>query len=177
MNPWMRFCVATILLAVTSAASAAFHLFRIEQLYSNADGTVQFIVLVESTGSNGEHLWAGQPLTSTHAGVTKTFAFPANLPSAITAGRHVLVATQGFAALGLVTPDYVVCRTGSWRPMAASVNYAGVDTILVSVAADRRRARDRSQRRDDPEPRDQFRGAIGLRFRAQQRRWTSISTA
>jgi hypothetical protein len=66
---------------VASAALANFHLFQIEQLFSNADGTVQFVVMHEFTGSNGEHLWGGMPLISTHAGVNKTFIFPNNLSS------------------------------------------------------------------------------------------------
>ncbi len=44
----LRSCVLTILLLATSAALANFHTFRIEQIYSNADGTVQFIVMHES---------------------------------------------------------------------------------------------------------------------------------
>ncbi len=51
MNPWLRCFIAAVLLAATSAASASFHLFRIEQLYSNADGTVQFVVMHERPGS------------------------------------------------------------------------------------------------------------------------------
>src|SRR5215468_7343864 len=45
------------LMFAASAASAAFHLFQIEQIFSNADGTVQFVVLHEFTGSNGENFW------------------------------------------------------------------------------------------------------------------------
>jgi hypothetical protein len=59
-------------------------LFRIEQLYSNADGTVQFIVLHESSGQNGEHLWTGQMLTSSGGG-TKSITFMTNLPGSNTA--------------------------------------------------------------------------------------------
>ena len=58
MNRWLRCCVVMICLVTTSTTFAAFHLFQIEQLYSNADGTVQFIVLHESTNSNGENFWA-----------------------------------------------------------------------------------------------------------------------
>jgi len=60
----LRSCALISLLLTTSAASASFHLFRIEQIYSNADGTIQFIVLHESFGMNGEDAWSGQTLTS-----------------------------------------------------------------------------------------------------------------
>jgi hypothetical protein len=34
--------------------------------------------------------------------------FPSNLPTCATSGKRILIATQSFAALGLVTPDYVI---------------------------------------------------------------------
>ena len=45
--------VFTLLLLCALPARAAFHLFRIDQIYSNADGSVQYVMLRESTGSNG----------------------------------------------------------------------------------------------------------------------------
>ena len=132
MNRLLRLSTfATFLLAALSAF-AAFHLFRIEQIYSNADGTVQFIVLHESTGSNGESLWQNQSLTSTHLGVTKTLTFASNLPSASTAGKRVLVATQGFAALGLVTPDYVI-QNGFLATDGGTLSYASVDQVTYTA--------------------------------------------
>src|SRR5438552_1933446 len=107
MKHWLCSSIS-ILMFAASGAFANFHLFQIEQLFSNADGTVQFIVLHEFTGSNGEHLLGGMPLISTHAGVNKVFIFPNNLPSSQTAGKRVLIGTQGFAALGIITPDYTV---------------------------------------------------------------------
>jgi hypothetical protein len=126
VKQWLRWLIATISLLAASAAFAMFHLFQIEQLYSNADGSVQFIVLHESGGTNGENLWAGNALTSTHAGASKVFPFAMNLPNSATAGRRVLIATQGFAALGLVTPDYVI-PNGFLPTDGGTVNYAGAD--------------------------------------------------
>jgi hypothetical protein len=108
---------------VATFARAEFHTFQIEQMYSNADGSVQFVVLHESQGMNGENFLAGQVLTSTHMGVTKTYVFPNNLPGGSmmcdgyygcytnpspTANSRVLIGTAGFAALNLVAPDYVI---------------------------------------------------------------------
>jgi len=131
MQPGLRSCLAMILLLVASAASAAFHLFRIEQLYSNADGTVQFVVMHQEPAANGENFWAGNALTSTHGSGTKVFTFLANLPGSATSGRRVLVATPGFAALGLVTPDYVM-PSGFLPTDGGTVNYAGVDQVTYS---------------------------------------------
>jgi len=101
------FLTATALL-VSAVAHAAFHLFTIEQIYSNADGTVQFVVL--TTNINGENFWAtGAQMTSvTTGGPTLTHNFTTNLPNSNTAGKRVLVATQGFADLHLITPDFII---------------------------------------------------------------------
>lgn len=125
----------TLALAVAAfapTAQAAFHLFRIEQLYTNADGTVQFVVLHELSGTDGESIWAGKVLRTTGAGGTQTFTFPRNLPSAATAFQHVLVATPGFSALGIVTPDFIV--PAGFLPVAGgTINYAGVDQITFGA--------------------------------------------
>ena len=128
MRRFLRSCVLTILLLATSGAFATFHAFRIEQIYSNADGTVQFVVMREAFSTNGEHFWMNQVLTSSDGMATKSFTFPSNLPSASTAGRRVLIATPDFAALGLVTPDFTIPR--GFLPMAnGSVNFAGIDRL------------------------------------------------
>lgn len=127
MRHWFGFAAASALLLAATVASASFHLFQIEQIYSNASGSIQFIVMHEVTGSNGENFWSGRTLTSTHAGVSKVFQFPGNLPSN-TAGRRALIATEGFAALGLVTPDYVI-PNGFLATDGGTINYAGVDSV------------------------------------------------
>ena len=106
---FLRIAVLALAMVAAPGVLASFHLFRIDQVYSNADGTIQFVVLVEATGSSGEHRWAGHELTSQPAAEPpRTFVFPTNLPSEVTNRKHVLVATESFAALGIVTPDYVI---------------------------------------------------------------------
>jgi len=139
----LRSCALTLLLLATFGASASFHLFRIEQIYSNADGTVQFIVLRESFGANGEDLWKDQMLTSTGGGSNKSLTFPTNLPSFSTAGRRVLIATPGFAALGLVTPNYTI--PNGFLPLTnGTLNYAGVDQVTYASLPTDGNAIDRS---------------------------------
>ncbi len=67
-----------------------------------------------------------------------------NLPSSSTAGRRVLIATPGFAALGLVTPDFTI--PSGFLPLAnGTVNYAGVDQVTyASLPTDGTDAIDRS---------------------------------
>src|SRR4029078_9830944 len=101
---------ATALILGAASVDAAFHLFRIDQVYSNADGSVQYVVMRESSGSNLENFWStGASLRATRAGGTaRIMPFTTNLPSTETASRSVLIATPGFAALNLVTPDYMI---------------------------------------------------------------------
>jgi hypothetical protein len=145
MRHWVARAAACVLAAVVSVpAFAAFHLFRIDQVYSNADGTVQYVVMRESTGSNNENLWAGNPFTTTSAAGTQQFTFPANLPSSATASKSVLIATSGFAALGLVAPDYTI-PNGFIPRTGGTLNYANVDTIaLPALPSDGATAIDRN---------------------------------
>jgi len=128
MNIRIRWFAALALMACASLAQAAFHLFRIEQMYTNADGSVQFVVLKEGSGSNGENLWSGNTLRATPSGgAQRTFEFLNDLPSS-TANRRVLVATPGFAALGIVAPDYTM--PANFLPIGGgTLNYAGVNQV------------------------------------------------
>jgi hypothetical protein len=109
MNPQWLWVAAVCVAACAAPAQAAFHDFRIDQVFSNADGSVQYVVMRESLGNNGENLWLGQVLRTTNVtGASKQLSFPTNLPSASTASRSALIATADFAALGLVTPDFTM---------------------------------------------------------------------
>lgn len=110
------------------SALASFHTFRINEIYSNADGTIQFVELRESQGAFGQSFFAGIALSSGSGANRKTFVFPANLPSSATAGKSVLIGTQGFAALGLVAPDYAV-PNGFLSQPEGEVNFADIDTV------------------------------------------------
>jgi hypothetical protein len=124
--------IALLCALAASVADAAFHLYRIDQLYSNADGTVQFVVLREGSGADGENLWAGHSLEMSGPAGMKTFVFPGNLPSSATAGTRVLVATPGFAALGLVAPDFIM-PANFLSVAGGTLNYAGVHQVTYSA--------------------------------------------
>jgi hypothetical protein len=110
------------------SAHASFHTFQINEIYSNADGSIQFVELREAQGAAGQNFFAGKMLTSGSGANRKTFVFPSNLPSSATAGKSVLIGTQGFAALGLVAPDYTV-PDGFLSQPEGEVNFADVDTV------------------------------------------------
>jgi hypothetical protein len=128
--PSLRYVWGCAVAALFSAgaADASFHLFRISEIYSSADGTVQFVEITESTGSDFESFWAGQTLRSSQGATARTFTFPTNLPSTNTANRSVIVATPGFAAAAGITPDFVVPAPFLF-PNGGSINYANVDIV------------------------------------------------
>lgn len=133
MNAVPRWLAAIALMLFGSLAHATFHTFRIHQIYSNADGSVQFIVLRESSGGDGEHFWSGKSLRATDVqGGQQVLVFPNNLPSGETANRQVLVATPGFAALGIVTPDYTI-PAGFLAVAGGTLNFAGVHQIAFGA--------------------------------------------
>jgi Ca2+-binding RTX toxin-like protein len=106
----------------------AFHLIHINEIYSNADGSIQFIELI-AEGSSETQL-AGKTLTVSQAGQpTHTFTFPSNLPNVNTLNKTILIATQGFADLGLVTPDYIL-------PQSAFLFLSGTATLTFSGSGD-----------------------------------------
>jgi uncharacterized protein DUF5648 len=129
--PRTLLCVLAASLAFPAAAS--FHLFRLTQLYSNADGSIQFIQLKEAFGQNNENFLAGHTLTSTQGPTTNTLTFLSNLPSGNTADRSVLIATQGFATLAGITPNYTI-PAGFLFPTGGTVSYGeGTDTWFNAV--------------------------------------------
>jgi hypothetical protein len=96
---------AVVLLCGTFPAQSGVHLWRIEEIFSNADGTIQFIEMTTCCGSaGGETHLANQVLRSN----SKTFTFPADLTMA-TLNKHVLLGTTGYSALpGAPSVDYTI---------------------------------------------------------------------
>jgi hypothetical protein len=129
MTNWWRCFTAVACVLIATAASAA---FQIDEIYSNADGSVQYVVLRETAGANGQQAFNGLQLVTTHDGIGKTFTFAGDLPSSLTANTHVLVASVGFVALGLIAPDYVL-PDRFLATDGATLNFAGID--LVAYAA------------------------------------------
>jgi hypothetical protein len=120
--------VASAVAIAVGPVWSTFHTFQIDELYSSPDGSVQFVELHEALGANGQHLLAGHALTSTQGATTRTYIFPTDLPNSSTAGKRVLIATPGFAGLGIVTPDYIIPAPFLF-PGGGTLNYGGVDII------------------------------------------------
>lgn len=98
--------VSLTLVLATSSASAKSHLWRFTEIFSNAQGNIQFIeMFVFDPAGTAETQFIGRPLTSN----ANTFIFPNDLPNENTFERWVLISTQDFANLpGAPAPDYIL---------------------------------------------------------------------
>jgi len=99
--------LALALFAGATPARATFHLWEISEVFSNAEGTVQFVEF--ETNEAFQNLLEGQVLRTTQNNlVLQTFTFPSNLPSQNTQDRFFLVATPGFEAVAGIAPDFEI---------------------------------------------------------------------
>ena len=99
------FTALAVVAGVLSAGPgfAGHHSWDFTEIFSNADGSVQFIEM--DCPSDNE---AGLGAFTITAG-SNTLNFVTNLPSTSTANTWVLIATSGFGSLtGGVVPDYVI---------------------------------------------------------------------
>ena len=113
----------------TQTANATFHLFIITEIYSNASGAVQYIVLQALTGF--QQFVSGHAITVSQGADSHTFTFPSDLPDDTT-NRTFLIGTEGFASLGIVAPDYVV-PNGFLFPSGGTIDYAGADIVAYGA--------------------------------------------
>lgn len=98
----VRLVCAVLVASASTPAFAGSHSWKIREVFSSCDGTVQFIEL--HSCCNGETALNGKWVDSN----TNQENFTANLPIA-TANKHLLLATAGFAALpGAPAPDYII---------------------------------------------------------------------
>jgi len=113
------------------AAGAAFHLWDITEVYSNDDGSVQFVEF--ATGTNNQDELINHTLISDLA----TFTFPTDLDpdemgngNNATANQHMLVATPAFASQpGAVTPDFVLDGPEFFDFVQDALDFSGVNTF------------------------------------------------
>ena len=133
--------IYAFLFSANPTARAAFHLWQIQEVFTNSSGSVQFIELWDN--NPGETLMTGMTVTSTVGATTKTFKFP-SFPNKNTQMHSVLIATTGFGSLsGGVTPDFLFSQSSTpisgsfFDPNASSVTFTfsgNGDSITVPSA-------------------------------------------
>lgn len=112
---------AALVLLQAASASAGHHRWDFTEIFSNADGSVQFIEMFSA--NSGESALSGWTITAGG----NTFTFATDLPGD-SANTWVLVGTADFASLpGAPTPDYV---------LPASFFPTGGGTLVYAGGAD-----------------------------------------
>jgi len=105
MNKRSVLCLASAAAALTLQAGATFHLFTIQEVYTNSDGSVQFIECFTSFGS--QQFLNGHTVRSETGSVAQNIFNLGQLPGDTT-NRTFLVGTANLFTLYGVQPDFVI---------------------------------------------------------------------
>ena len=104
MQTTMR-CALVVTLLLGRSALAGQHTWDVNEVFTNSDGTIQFVELVEANGTPGETGINGQTVSST----SETFPIGGSALTPPTSNKFFLIATPAFAALsGAPTPDRIL---------------------------------------------------------------------
>ena len=76
------------------------------EIYSNADGSIQFLILISAQIDKKYGFLDGKTLIASSGSAEHTLTFPTDKVYA--GDKPILVATQGFADLSVVKPDFIV---------------------------------------------------------------------
>ena len=114
---------------IAGSANAGVHRWDVGELFSNADGTIQFVELFVPIGDTNEWFFNTNSAKLTmDNGVTKVFNFPSDLDTGMsTAFATALLGTAGFAAVAGVTPDWII--PNGFIPLgggSATLNTSGI---------------------------------------------------
>jgi hypothetical protein len=121
---------------ICSTAEATFHEWKIDQAYSNASGTVQYVDFLLTNPTDDERHLSLVQFQST----LDTMGFT-DLPSLPVNGQHFLIATPGFSAIAGVTPDYTFPVTPFFKSSGDTLNYGpGFSLLSTPALSDGRQA-------------------------------------
>src|SRR5678815_4541717 len=109
---------------------ASFHLWEINEVYSNADGTVQFVELF--TTADGQEFLGGRPLTVTGVGTAAPFTFGVDLSHSATGNHSLLIGTSNLETLYGLMPDYVLPPGFLTDGTSSLLDFAGVDSVSLA---------------------------------------------
>jgi hypothetical protein len=129
--PLVLVLVSVLMLFSSLPARSGVHLWRVTELFSNADGTIQFVELTTCCGSAGGEIFVGGQHLRTNA---SDFIFPGNL-TMTTANKHLLLGTTGYAALpGAPAPNYTI-PSNFFAIGGDTVTFAVYDTMIFGAGA------------------------------------------
>ena len=99
---------AAALLFCVGSTQAAFHLWDVGEVYSSADGSVQYIKIVALAGGQEFLGTFGATITAANGNGQSTFTFPADLPGD-TANKVCILGTTNLSTIpGGLVPDYII---------------------------------------------------------------------
>jgi hypothetical protein len=116
------FTVLVLLTAVPSRSQAAFHLWEIQEIYTNSSGDLQFIEMFNTAGF--DYFVAGQQISVNNLDFTETntYVMPSNVPDSF--NRHILLGTAGLQAAGGPAPDFII-PSGFLFAGGGTINFFG----------------------------------------------------
>ncbi len=172
MTHTLRTIVLAGLALCAPVAIASYHTFEIDEIYTNASGTVQFVVLRESQGMNGQNQLSGKMLVNTSPAGSPSVAFSHDLPggacyygscmpspTAHIARSHRDAGIRGARAHHAGLRHAQRLSRAGWRHAQLRRRRRPVD---LRAAAGRRGERALSQRADEGQRRIQFQRRFGV---------------
>jgi serralysin len=105
----------SVLLGLTAPVQAAFHLWTITEVYSDASGSLQFIELVDNAGFQGSVGGFSYQISNSGNTITHSYTFPNSLPG-VPPGAHMLLGTAGIQAAGGPAPDFIIPNNFVFTP-------------------------------------------------------------
>lgn len=125
-------------------AMAGIHTWDVREVFSNADGTIQFVELYEANGTAGEVGVGNGTISST----TQSFTWSNGAVTGPTTNRSYLIATQSFADLpGAPTPDAIIplSKIPFFNVAGDTVAFGGFDSwVFGAVPTNGTDSRDRA---------------------------------
>jgi hypothetical protein len=119
-------------LLTASAANAGVHTWDVREVFSNADGTIQYVELFDA-GAGGTEVGVGNgSLTSS----LNTFSWANGAVTGPTNGKSYLIATAAFAALpGAPTPDVIIPATDVpfFNPAGDTISFGAIDSLVFGA--------------------------------------------
>lgn len=127
--PYVLAALAGILVSAVASAATAPTSWYICEIYSNGDGSSQFIQLCGSEESFARNV-LGRTLIASAGATTHSFVFPTVNPNPTywDDSHRLLVGTRGFADLNLIKPDFVV-PNGFLPVPSGSISISNYDVV------------------------------------------------
>lgn len=123
-----------MIIASTSVTRAAFHLWDVVEVYSSADGSVQFIEMRAQSGGQENLSCCGTRITSTNSLGSSFVIFGTNLPGD-SLNKSCIIGTSNLASIpGGVVPNYVIPPNFIRKPVGggdAAVIFSGNSSTAV----------------------------------------------